>query len=384
MKYQYYDKLEKYVEDGLVEVNKHPTEDLYIYNYSRKTQYESLWDNVTVQCRGLVLDGKGEIVAKSFDKFFNIEEEQNLDWKDCEHVWVQEKMDGSLGILFYYNNNWHLATRGSFASEQAIKGMEILKKKYDLKRFMPEAVYICEIIYPENRIVVDYAGEEKVVFLSVTSNDTELNWNTSMLVFNGSGIKHEDIVLSNLVFDADVTMAEHLKAKNEENREGYVLRFWPSNKRVKIKFEEYVRLHRILTGFSNIDIWEYLKDGKDVNELLENVPDEFDKWVKNTVSDLQYACYQYREYCGKVHDYFRYGKYGDRKPEPTKKEYAEHLIACNVHPKVRPICFAMWDGKNKKVDNIIWKLVRPKYEKPFWNQKETEINNQTKFSKFND
>ena len=42
MKYQYYDKLEKYVADGLVEVNKHPTEDLYIYNYSRKTQYESL------------------------------------------------------------------------------------------------------------------------------------------------------------------------------------------------------------------------------------------------------------------------------------------------------------------------------------------------------
>jgi RNA ligase len=382
MKYQHYDKLEKYVEDGLLEVNKHPTEDLYIYNYSRKTQYESLWDDVTIQCRGLVLDGKGEIIAKAFDKFFNIEEEKDLSW-ECEHVWVQEKMDGSLGILFHYNDNWHMATRGSFTSDQAIKGMEILKKKYDLKRFMPEAVYICEIIYPENRIVVDYAGEEKIVFLSVSSNDTELNWNTAVLVFSGSGIEYEDIVMSNLVFDADATMADHLKAKNEENREGYVLRFWPSNKRVKIKFTEYVRLHKILTGISNIDIWEHLKAERDVNELLENVPDEFDKWVKSTVSDLRYACYQYREYCGKLHDYFRYGKYGDREPEPTKKEYAEHLITCNVHPKVRPICFAMWDGKNKKVDDIIWKLVKPKHQKPFWNQKETEINNQTKFSKFN-
>ena len=72
------DKLEKYVADGLVEVNKHPTEDLYIYNYSRKTQYESLWDDVTIQCRGLVLDGTGEIIAKSFDKFFNIEEEKEI------------------------------------------------------------------------------------------------------------------------------------------------------------------------------------------------------------------------------------------------------------------------------------------------------------------
>ena len=93
MKYQHYDKLKQYAADGLLEVNKHPTEDLYIYNYSRKTQYESLWDDVTIQCRGLILDGKGEIVAKAFDKFFNIEEEKDLSW-ECEHVWVQEKMDG--------------------------------------------------------------------------------------------------------------------------------------------------------------------------------------------------------------------------------------------------------------------------------------------------
>jgi len=146
MKYTHYDKLEKYVTDGLIDVNKHPSEDLYIYNYTRKTQYESLWDEVTLQCRGLVLDGTGEIVAKALDKFFNIEEEPNLSW-ECEHVWVQEKMDGSLGILFHYNGNWHLATRGSFTSDQAKKGMEILTKKYDLKRFMPEAVYVCEIIY---------------------------------------------------------------------------------------------------------------------------------------------------------------------------------------------------------------------------------------------
>jgi RNA ligase len=235
MKYTHYDKLEKYVTDGLIDVNKHPSEDLYIYNYTRKTQYESLWDEVTLQCRGLVLDGTGEIVAKALDKFFNVgEEKDELEWKASEHVWIQEKIDGSLGILFFYNNKWHLATRGSFTSEQAIRGMQILEKKYDLKRFMAEAVYIVEIIYPENRIVVDYGDQEKLVFLSVTSNDTELNWNTAMLVFNGSGIAYEDIVLSNLVFDADATMAEHLKARNEENREGYVLRFWPSNKRVKI------------------------------------------------------------------------------------------------------------------------------------------------------
>jgi hypothetical protein len=33
--------------------------------------------------------------------------------------------------------------------------------------------------------------------------------------------------------------------------------------------------------------------------------------------------------------------------------------------------FAMWDHNNEKVDEIIWKLVKPKYLKPFW-QKEVE------------
>jgi hypothetical protein len=374
MKYPHFDKLKDYIKDGLVDVSQHATLPISIYNYSRKVQYESLWDEVTLECRGLILDNAGEIVARSFDKFFNIEEVKDLDWK-CEHVWVQEKMDGSLGILFYYAEDWHMATKGSFSSEQAIKGLEIVKKKYDLARFMPEVAYICEIIYPENRIVCDYGADERVVFLSASSNDTELNLNTALMIFNISGIEKEDLVLSTLVTEADQTMADHLKSQNSENREGYVLRFWPGNRRVKIKFEDYVKLHRILTGFSSVDIWEYLKDGKDVNQLLENVPDEFDKWVKNTISDLNYNFYRCDEYCGKVHDYFRYGKYNDREVEPTRKEYAEH-IKNNVDPGLHGIMWTIWDRKHDRKAEIIWKMIKPKFQKPFWTK---EINNQTKF-----
>lgn len=374
MKYPHFDKLKDYIKDGLVDVSQHATLPISIYNYSRKVQYESLWDEVTLECRGLILDNEGEIVAKSFDKFFNIEEVKDLDW-NCEHVWVQEKMDGSMGILFYYAGDWHMATKGSFSSEQSIKGLEIVKKKYDLARFMPEVVYICEIIYPENRIVCDYGDDERVVFLSASSNDTELSLNTALMIFNISGIEKEDLVMSTLVTEADQTMADHLKSQNDKNREGYVLRFWPGNRRVKIKFEDYVKLHRILTGFSSVDIWEYLKDGRDVNELLENVPDEFDKWVKNTISDLNYNFYRYSEYCGKAHNYFRYGKYSDKEVEPTRKDYAEHIKAC-IDPGLHGIMWTIWDGKREKQTELIWKKIKPKYQKPFWTK---EINNQTKF-----
>ena len=168
-------------------------------------------------------------------------------------------------------------------------------------------------------------------------------------------------------YDA-VTDYKTLKSLISGDREGYVIRF-RSGFRMKIKGEEYVRLHRILTGFSNVDIWEYLKDGKDINELLDRVPDEFDKWVKTTIQDLKYGCYQLRETAGKLHDGFRYGKFGDRDPEPTKKEFAEFVM--KQQEVLHAIMFAMWDGNNEKVDDIIWRLMKPKYSKPFW-QKDIE------------
>ena len=66
--------LEKYYKDGLLHKQTHPTLDLTIWNYSPRVQYERLWDDITIQCRGLVTNTKGEIVARPFKKFFNYEE----------------------------------------------------------------------------------------------------------------------------------------------------------------------------------------------------------------------------------------------------------------------------------------------------------------------
>ena len=37
---------------------------------------------------------------------------------------------------------------------------------------------------------------------------------------------------------------------------------------------------------------------------------------------------------------------------------------------LRPILFSMWDKNNSKVDEIIWKSVKPKYSKPFKNEQQ--------------
>jgi RNA ligase len=346
--------LNQYVTDGWVERNDHPSFPISIYNYSRKTQYEGKWDEITKQCRGLILDKEGNVVAKSFDKFFNYEE---LTLKDIpeEGFEVFEKLDGSLGILFWYQGKWILASKGSFTSDQAIKGRQILNEKYNVEVLPKGYTTVVEIIYPENRIVCDYGSDEVLVVLSMVSNASgkELDYESMMSFNDVSGIP---VVKK---YDG-IKNYDTLKSSIGNDREGYVVRF-KNGFRMKIKGEEYVRLHRILTGFSNVSVWEYLKEKKNFQELLNKVPDEFDLWVKETAKDLtiRYENIE-KEYTWIYEHIMRAENAKDRK---VFAEYSKRYS----HPS---ILFKMLDEKD--YSDYIWKIIRPEYSKPFW-QKEVDL-----------
>jgi RNA ligase len=377
--------LNKYIDEGLVIKQVHPTLPLSIYNYSRECQYDGKWDDITLNCRGLVLDGDGNVIAKPFPKFFNWEEIKDDKYAHCEGCrrvgmincahpeecggWemrsvipnesfeVYEKMDGSLGIIFHYEGEWHIATRGSFTSEQAIKGKEILNK-YNRAELMENYTYLVEIIYSENRIVVDYGKEERLVLLGIVRTDSgeELDYIT---MSNESDVTGIPLVMKYKTWGEDW---ETLKKEISKDNEGYVIRF-SGGMRMKIKGDEYVRLHRILTNFSTKDIWELLRNNEQLEPFLDRVPDEFDKWVKAIIMNLRYSFHHIDERAGKLHDGFRYGKFNDRDPEPTKKEFAEYV---KQFPKeLAAVMFKMWD--KQPYDNIIWSMIKPKYEKPFKN-----------------
>lgn len=164
--------LKEMVEQHYVSVQKHPEAPYFIYNYTQKAQFDKVWNEVTIACRGLILDESGKVIARPFDKFFNSEETpdkipQNTTFK------AYDKMDGSLGILYELPDKTPaIATRGSFLSEQALRGTTIFMESLDKldrnwhRLFNVEKMtYLFEIIYPENRIVVDYKGARKLVFL---------------------------------------------------------------------------------------------------------------------------------------------------------------------------------------------------------------------------
>jgi RNA ligase len=330
--------LNQYVDKGWVVKQDHPTLPLSIYNYSRGVQYEKLWDPITLNCRGLVLDTDGNIVAKAFPKFFNYEEltEASIPNQTFE---VFEKMDGSLGICFYYNGEWHMATRGSFTSEQAIRGKEMLDK-YDISKLNTHYTYLFEIIYKENRIVVDYDFEDLVLLAVI---DTETGAEPGLDFVNTHDFK---VVMRYKTWGEDW---ETLKKEISKDNEGYVIRF-SGGMRMKIKGDEYVRLHRILTNFSTKDIWELLKNGEPLEPFLDRVPDEFDAWVKEVVRDLQT---EFDTIKNKIEIEFR--------ELIDKKEFADK-IADNPN---RSLLFKRLDSYSPQFDEMIWKLLKPKYEKPF-------------------
>lgn len=333
--------LKQMISENYVRVNKHPLHDLHIYNYTAKAQYDRVWNEITLSCRGLILDGNDQIVARPFVKFFNLGEIPDMQLPNLPFE-VFDKLDGSLGILYWINETPFIASRGSFSSEQSDRANQILNEKYSSSFSLLDKskTYVFEIIYPENRIVVDYGNEEKLVLLAIIDTQT------------GAEFPLEDIGFPIVEKYDGIQDLDLLKALNNDNKEGFIIKF-SNDFRVKIKFEEYLRLHKIVTQVSTLSIWEYLKTNQSMEEILERVPDEFFDWVKQTKATLEWQFFAIENQCK-----------SDFKVLDSVKETALYFQTCTF-PSV---LFSMMHERD--YSEIIWKKIKPKFEKPFANSEE--------------
>lgn len=330
------------IADGYVQVQTHPTAPYSIYNYTPRTQFERAWDEVTLACRGLILDAEYQVVARPFAKFFNMEEVPAAALP-AEPFEVYEKMDGSLGVLYWLDGQPYIASRGSFTSPQSQKANALLYSTYAhaLPHLDPAQTYLFEIIYPENRIVVNYGDREELVLLAAIDRET----GTETLPEIGFPVVKRYDGINDL---------GQLRALEEDNREGFVVRF-RSGLRVKAKFAEYVRLHRLITEVSTLTIWEHLRDNRPLDDLLERVPDEFYHWVKATLASQQAAF-----------DAILATAQAEFRVLDTRRETAEYFKQCQ-HPN---LMFFLLDGKTDQLAQAIWKRIRPTFSKPFF---QTEV-----------
>lgn len=341
------DKLEKYYTGNWLIKQKHPTLPLTIWNYSQATQYEGQWDDITLMARGLVTcDQTGKIVARPFKKFFNLEENKH---RPTDNFEVYEKMDGSLIVLFYAYNQWIVASRGSFTSDQAVAARNIVKQ-FDLSKLSQDTTYLFEFTSPYNRIVIDYGKDEKLTLLGGIKTDYgyETSYPNLKIVANNLGC---DLVKQY----TDVTDYRSLKQIIKDDQEGFVIKF-SNGQRIKIKGDEYIKLHRLMTQVSNRDIWQALADGKDLQKIYEEVPDEFYGKIKEFESlyklEFKRIKFDYNLIFQNIMN--------ELESDHTKKDFALQAIK----HKYSGILFSMYNQNKEAVNTQIWQIVRPdKWEK---------------------
>lgn len=258
------------VEQGYISRKEHPEGGLFIYNYTPKAQYEPLWTPETLMCRGLITDTDGNIVARPFDKFFNwLENNRRTDAKMRS---VTEKMDGSLGILYSHNGRYQIATRGSFTGEQAIWATNFINSHYsiDTSPTLKDWTLLFEIIYPENRIVVDYGDFSDLVLLAARNIETGEYLPYPELTRLADAHNFPLVKIYSFIDIGEILeQMGTLPASNE----GYVVEF-EDGERFKFKGDAYLTIHRIVTGLSFKRVLEAVQTGR-YDELVLQIPDEF-------------------------------------------------------------------------------------------------------------
>lgn len=336
--------LQTLVEDGYLTCQEHPEGGLFIYNYTAKTQFENYWTPETLMCRGLIVDTAGEIIALPWPKFFNYGE--RLPEPGTYVVDVTEKLDGSLGILYLWKGQWWIATRGSFVSDQAQWATQWFRSRRIepvFNRIASPWTLLFEIIYPENRVVVNYGDFEGLVLLggrTLEGADVTHDWIDEIASLLGVRTPYRLKIHS---VDHLLEAAKTLSA----NEEGWVVKY-SDGSRFKIKGEAYKLAHKFMTGATYPHVLEAVACGQ-YDAMIEGVPDEFLTEVKAWKNQID------GEVCwiaDQVSSYF------EQAPKTSRKDFA---LWCkdNCTKTVQSMLFAMLDGKD--IYPLIYKSLKERY-----------------------
>jgi RNA ligase len=370
-----FEELMAELDEGYVKRQLHPTLPLTILNYTDKTTYEQRWNNVTTHCRGLIVCfDTDEVIARGPRKFFNYGEPSGFDWPLDTPVIVSKKEDGSLGIGWVYSPDegdtmhWGLATRGSFTSEQAVHAMELIdaQSKHDgpyelwydsVAQYADHGIsYIGEIVYPENRIVLDYGDKDEVIPLGTVNNKTGLiHWRPE---FDHNG----KAKAGNTSIARVITLGDALALPIPDDEEGYVLDIldpeWEVIDHLKLKGDKYKELHSAIFGLTErkvYDAWVACTE----SSLIEELPDELQPWALGVTQrfDEEWAVLR-----NEVRTAFR------TVPVAPRRDQATFIL--ENHKELAPALFARLDQNWVKVNDWIEKQIKPGHV-PFKIIKET-------------
>lgn len=276
-------------------INYFQRDEMLLLKYNKSIWYIG-WNEYYMACRGKIINiNNRKLITYPFDKFFNlnemeetrIERIENL-LENAKYISLTEKMDGSIISISKYGDEIIVSSNGGFNNEPIHMANKILDKehKYFKNNIKEGFTYIFEVIYPSGKRVVDYGLDEKLVLLSIREFNSE-----RLLTYNECKQIALELKLE-LVEAIEFTSLDNLiqQAKNlsDANKEGWVLRIMTDEEDilVKIKLEEYTKLHKILLSEINpFDVYDLLRRDK-LDDVIANMDDEGKEKVLNIVNTI--------------------------------------------------------------------------------------------------
>lgn len=177
------------------------------FNFTEKAFYDKVWDEQTTKSRGLYLDTlKGKVVARAYDKFFNINERPEtkfdmLQYKLQFPVTAYVKENGFLGIVSYneYEDDLLIASKSTLDSQFAQWFREMLYEKIsaeniqEMKKYIKDhnVSFVFECVDMKNDPhIIEYPNSE-LFLLDIVKNDmnfSKYEYDTMVDIANQFGL----------------------------------------------------------------------------------------------------------------------------------------------------------------------------------------------------
>lgn len=275
------------------------TNNYIVLKYGSEVTYSKLWNEFYMECRGVVIDIDAvALVVSPYRKFFNFNENDLTSFERIKNllikakkVVIKNKEDGSMVSVAKYENELIVSTSGSLESVQSKWAKNFLLKHYPsfVQEMPDEVTFIFEAIYPDNRIVVDYKGEEKMVLTNMRSTidgtyfiDSVVQLYSKMYDFPIPS--YEKKSLTQILEDS-----QNAKIYPANEKEGWVFFIKTEDEELffKVKCKDYCEIHQIIAGSNSPKIvWEHIKN------------DTFDDFVSRVPSEHHFIVYEIAKVIG--------------------------------------------------------------------------------------
>lgn len=298
-KYLIENSLEKLTEEFSIKVRRH----IKYYNLVNLVycQIESpTYHPIVKECRGIILDeaNNWNVVAYPFNRFYNYGQPgtEDIDWETAS---VFQKLDGTLIIMFHYNNEWLVATKGSPDASGQVGDFNFTfselawdtfnKEGYSTDQLYKNCTYCWELTSPYNKVVVPYCKPE-LTLLAVRDNNTFKE--SSSLEFC------QFRTVESYPLHSWKGILSSLEKLSGQHNEGYVVCDANFN-RVKVKHPGWAALAHMKDGLTKRRILELIRTGEDEEFLLyfeefQTLFNEVKNKYSNLVNKIEYSWNKYK------------------------------------------------------------------------------------------